>query len=718
MKRFVIIIICYQILFVSTLFGQSIQQKKADKYYNNFLYVKALKFYKSATEKDPENPYLTKHLADCYRFVGDVEQAEFWYKKTYDLELQKNSYLLNYAQILKSNGKYAEAETLYKKYNEMIAASKVDQSEENQEFAKSLMKDSAQYQIRNLSINSSQADFGVAFLDDDFIFVSSRTDEAIIKHSWNQQPYLNLYLSSKADSNELKDPVLIERQIRTRFHEGPVTYDPVKGILYFTRNNNQSGKAIKGKDGINNLKIFMSKKEGEKWIEIGELPFNSNDYSVGHPSILSDGKKLYFASDMPGGFGGTDIYVSHWEGDKWGTPLNLGPTINTAGIEMFPFIHQSGILYFSSDGHKGLGGLDIFYARSIGDGFSGPTNMGYPVNSNRDDFSMILDAAGKFGYFSSNRQGGKGDDDIYFFAYTKPPSIHIYGIVKDEKNGNPIKGAKVILENSESENLKEYVTNEDGRFTFEANEQSDYIIYASKEKYSEGIVVLPVEIAKEFNEEIVILVRDVQNVLEGTVLNKSINAPEEGVTVRLLNDETKEELVTTTKPDGKYQFNLMPNSNYQLSLEKQKYFSKTIDISTKDGKSGLIQNDIALEEIKEGKKLILENIYYDVNKWDIRSDASKELNNLIQTLKANPSLKIEINSHTDSRGDEKINLTLSEKRAQSAVKYITSKGIDQSRVISKGYGETKLINQCKDNVPCSSEEHQKNRRTELRVVEF
>jgi outer membrane protein OmpA-like peptidoglycan-associated protein len=362
-----------------------------------------------------------------------------------------------------------------------------------------------------------------------------------------------------------------------------------------------------------------------KWKNVTEFPFNSDDYSVGHPSLSSDGKVMYFVSDMPGGYGGTDIYRTFLIDGKWSTPENLGEVINTPGNEMFPFIYEDGSLYFSSNAHNSMGGLDVFITYYTGSEWATPENLNYPINSPGDDFAFSINTKTAKGFVSSSRSG---NDAIYKFK-KNDPTFTLFGIAK-----------------------------------------------------------------KKDTEERV-----------------------EGVTVQIINEETGTVIEEVSDAEGKFDLKLEMDADYLLICTKEGCFARTDKLSTKGLKfSEDFYADFLVEEIEIGKPIVLENIYYDFDKYVIREDAANELEKLVQLLKDNPTLEIELSSHTDVRGSERYNRILSDKRAKSAVDYLINRGIDKDRLTWKGYGKSRLINHCDGTVKCSDEEHQLNRRTEFTVL--
>ncbi len=485
-------------LITLNLFAQSARLRSANRAFDDYSYADAVRGYEDflRTDKktDPvERKEALEKLAYSYRRLQDTRNAERVYGELVEnfTDADSRNYLY-YAQALASNGKYRESQRMYSKYAE-------SQSEDlrGRKFTVTYMdmnrfyKDSAMYRVEYLPVNSRQADFSPMYFKGGLVFVSARAESGVIKRvfNWNQTPFLDLYFApdtaalkgikdvyrsssaslSGASSREGNSSTLSEatadasedlpmpttkaekfsRTLNTKYHEGPASFFKDFSKVVFTRNNYNAGKARKSNDGINKLKLFIADQKGKDWGNVKELPFNNNDFSCGHPALSPDDSKLYFVSDMPGGYGGTDIYVVEYNGGQWGVPVNLGKEINTEGNEMFPFIDGSGNIYFASDGHEGLGGLDIFYAElKDGIAYKGVQNLGAPINSEKDDFGLITDKDRGTGYFSSNRVKGVSDDNIYSFRRTcRPLDI----LVLDAKTGSPIRRADIrIVKNGSS----------------------------------------------------------------------------------------------------------------------------------------------------------------------------------------------------------------------------------------------------------------------------
>jgi outer membrane protein OmpA-like peptidoglycan-associated protein/tetratricopeptide (TPR) repeat protein len=457
---------------LAMVFGQT-KLKKADEFYKTFAYVDAAKAYEEYLQKvDKPGTQTIKNAADSYYYTGDSRNALKWYQKLYDIQGQDmtDDYFLKYIQSMKGVMDYEKADVLTKEYltrkgDQKQIAHFINQKKQMD----SLAKTKPLYEVRNLDNNSSKSDFGTAFYGEKVVYASSKdtTNYKDKLYSWNKQPFLNLYVAERntTDGSLFNDTLFLEN-LMTRYHEATITFSPDWKTAYYTTNIVSKNKPVLDKDRTNNLQIIKGTIENGKLTASDKVFFSSPKYSVGHPSLSEDGKWLFFASDMPDGLGGTDLYVLRIADDgTMGTPQNLGPKINTAGNELFPYF-RNGILYFSSDGHYGWGDLDVYESKfSDGLNFSEPKNLGAPINSNRDDFSYIIDAKETYGYVSSNRAGGKGDDDIYYFTKGKPIcNEYITGKVTGIKSKLPIQGATVNAYNEFGDLITSTTTDANGYY--------------------------------------------------------------------------------------------------------------------------------------------------------------------------------------------------------------------------------------------------------------
>lgn len=480
-----------------SVFAQS--KKVADRYFDEFSYIQAAKIYKDLVlVKGDSSKHVLSRLAESYYNNSETEEAEIWYKKlidNYATEIDLND-LFKYAQTLRSNGKYKKSDSIFLKLSVNQNVS-FNEDLKEQGYLNEFNTQKKRIGVRNLAINTPYSDFG-GFLHNGKSYYASSVpvgDRRQKIYKWNNQPFLNIYKADESlqqlEESE-KDTVLVLSNTKTLgepltsdLHESSLIITKDGKTAYFTRNNSNGNKAKKSKNNTSNLKIYKASFVNGYWVNVKELPFNSAEYSVGHPALSPDEKTLYFASNMPGGFGETDIYKVDILGkDEYGTPVNLGNTINTIEKEVFPFVGEDNVLYFSSTGHLGLGLLDIFQSKITSDGnFTKPENLAYPFNSKKDDFSFFISNDGKRGFFSSNRDNGKGDDDIYsFYIYTDAPCTQIVeGKVISNKTNKPIKSAVVKIFNKNKELVAEVISDDFGNFRLPNIPcNNDYTITADK----------------------------------------------------------------------------------------------------------------------------------------------------------------------------------------------------------------------------------------------
>lgn len=737
-KEFLLSILA--ITFAGITLGQmAIKIKLADQLYNKYAYMDAIPFYEDLATKDGKNAQYLSRLGDCYRLTGNSPKAEAVYSKLIGLENVEPVNYYYYALMLDENQKYSDAQKYYGIYKEKNSSDSRSNRKTNLTDV-DLFKDSAFYRIKNCEFNSINSDFALfPFSESSYMFASNRPSEVSVKHTyvWNNQPFLDLYTIKKNTNNVFAEPKPLPGEVNSQYHEGPIFFDKNSNTFYITRNNFNDKKFQKSKDGVNKLKIYIVNIDGTANKSFADFEYNNNEYSVGHVTVSADGQKLYFSSDMPGGFGLADLYVCKKENDKWGKPENLGNAINTEGNELFPFISENGTLYFSSEGNKGLGGLDI-YSAEIASGIPGKIkNLGYPLNSNKDDFAFYISPDNLTGYFSSNRAGGKGDDDIYEFTILKK-HYFLSGTAMEKGTMEILPNTKVKLSGDKGITISEIITGNDGSYKFEVEPEMNYQLNGQKEKYFDGI--RPVSTINpgqetEFKADL-ILEKDLGITLYGLIVDKATKTPLENVKILITESGPNTEVVNLKTPvTGDFRKILAEKKihdvlNYQIKLEREGYLSKTVTFNAEITHPGEIKLhealDIALDKIEIGtdigKLININPIYFDLAKWNIRKDATIELDKIVKVMGENPTMEIELGSHTDCRSGYTYNMDLSDKRAKASAEYIKKKIENPARIFGKGYGESKLVNKCEcegnKKVPCSEEEHQMNRRTEFKVVKY
>ncbi len=714
------------IMFSNGVMAQNAKFKMADAYYRSFDYVMSGNIYRDivSNAKYANDTTALRRLAIGELALGKWVEAEGYYNQLIKLDKASISDYVTLADIQKRQGRYADALRTYEKIltinpNHDIAKRHMDKPD----FALTLKEDSMIYRIKNSDINSSSADFGVGFFTKDkVIFSSSRGNNKKEQrlYSRTDQPYLNIYTADITADSSLKNVDAIQGKINSRYHEGSMAYSPGEDLVYFTRNNYINGTVSKSKQQNLNLGIYMAKYNAadNTWSDISAFPYNNAEYSVGHPCFSRSGTRIYFVSDMEGGIGGTDIYYCDKKDNAWSTPVNAGNKINTSGNEMFPFLVNDSLLYFSSNGHVGLGGLDVFFTNPLTDDVV--INAGYPASTAADDFAYICYPNEIVGYFSSSRRGGKGDDDIYEFKIIPVDTIEVSGTVLDMTTMEPIAGVIVRVPAPDG-SVVEVMTNSQGKYILKTPYNPEVTIEAEKKGYLKGIGTAKANPRSSKLERVDIKMRKYDAMIDGKVIYAENNAPAVGALIRLLEITSGDTTIvdsTRIAAKGTYQFPLFAKKNYTLIVTQEGYARQTASFSTVNPADKEFHRDFKLFKPKVGEVVRLDNIYYDYNSAVIRPDAALELNKLVQILLDNPTMKIELSSHSDSRGGDKYNLELSDKRAKSAVNYIISQGIQADRLYGKGYGELKILNHCKNDVKCTEDEHQFNRRTEFTITAF
>lgn len=885
MKKIIVHITSILLLF--SMLGVA-QMKKAEKQFSKFNYAKAIPAYeKVAKGKSADKQAAMIKLADCYRILNNYTKAENYYAQALSIGKVPLEVNYNYGNVLKSNNKYSEALNQYYAYLE---------GNENSNTAKNAIKSCQEikyweskpkeYEIKNIeSINTKRSEFCPVVVNNKLVFVAEKVNDIVDfeTSATNNQPYLNIF-SSEIKNNEVKKEKLLSKKVNTSFHDGPITFTNDGKLAAYTRVNYIVNK--KNKNFVNRAKIYFTEVNGKSFSKPKPFIYNSDDYSCAHPALNADGTILYFSSDMPGTFGGQDIWMCKKNGDGWDKPINLGFDINTSGDEVFPSVKKDGTLYFSSNGLPGFGDLDIFSAKQLDGKWLLNRNEGLYLNSKADDFGITF-LNDTVGYFSSNREGGKGEDDIYRFKFTNK-NISVDGIVLLTENANdPAKGVKVYLLDANGKALDSTKTNNKGYFVFRdldadktymAEVEGSDINLKNKSRYYladkdskitrvthnngpgqkfvfKNLPVDPNGMPDLFNDDDlslagnllygenpskpvankkVIIKNEFGDIVEETTTNefgafafrnlpidqnysltvddndlpadaKIILTNKSGKEIKIARSDAKgnfkfnilsvdkstindlsvdddvlimalngylydqdkkaisnakvtifnkseviENIITDEK--GKFAFkNLGADKNYLFAIDdSDQRFSSITKIYVADSRgriykeikrnsSGKFQFDLLevdrtalgdysvddpwLEvlEMKNKQKqqaiTIIESLYYAYGDYKIDAAGQNILDKVITVLNSNKNLSIELSSHTDSRSSDAYNMTLSQKRAKAAVDYIISKGIEKTRLKAVGYGETKLLNNCKNDAPCTEEEHAKNRRTEFKIVE-
>lgn len=719
--RAILLTILFVLAAAPTLQAQKLKQRMAERYAAVFDYPRMAAVYEDIIASGKGVPEDYRQLAVSYKRMDQGQKAVDTYKKLIDLGSATPDDLLTYADLLRGQGRYAEATSMYALYAEQVPDDpRAEGYLKGGDLFANLKRDSTVNSVRTLAINSTEADLGPTVMDSLLIFSSARGEGVggTAKYKWDREPFLNLY-TAILDGGNASDPMVMRKEVNSRYHDGAASYAPLMRRLYFTRDNYYYGKTQRDSTGELKLGIYYADiKVNENGVPVWStlVPFIHNDpsYNVGQPFLTPDGKRMYFVSDMPGGQGGTDIWYCDDVAGQWAAPKNLGSKVNTSGKEMYPFVTADSVLYFSSTGHPGLGGFDIFSVQLLPERVGRIFNLGYPINTLNNDQGLILLSDDSTGFFFSDRPGGMGSDDIYGCT-VHPPLIHVEGVVMDKLAQTPIIGYGITVKNALGKPVDdakvEYL--DGGRFSIVLPYSERYVVQANRDGYRQAKADLDAE--NDDLSSVVLQLEKYDYGAEGIVMLGDDLTPIEGATVQLCDPNGATIDVVTTGADGKYDFALQAATGYRLKVGKEDFFNQSASISTKGKPNTVIHTDFKLFKLQVNAVVRLDNIYYDVSKWDIRKDAAVELDKLVQTLRDNPDVRIELSSHTDCRGKDSYNLTLSEKRAKSAVAYVIQQGIDKDRLEAKGYGETKPVSTCVCD-QCTDKDYQMDRRTEFKVL--
>lgn len=589
-------------------------------------YSDAQSLYERALAHGPDR-HASLGAAEAARKQNLLDAAATHYQEAEALEPLAGDVAYQYGRLLMGLGDFLNAEQLLVRSVPDLPERKVavDLIGSCQGY-RSFYSDSSRYVVSPLLLPGLATAFSPAPYRTGLMFTAATPANRNDLDPWNGLAFLDLYFAALLPGGDLGKWTPVQGTVNGPYHEGPAAISPDGRSLWFTRSNSNGTKLVKDQLHISNLNLYRAQLQANgDWDEAQPFAYNNDSYSVGQPALSPDGKTLYFTSDMPGGLGGKDLWRSRNNGIGWEPPVNMGPTINTAGDEMFPTTVGNS-LYFSSTGHTNMGGLDIFETHLEGPWWSEPQNMGYPVNTTRDDLGLWLDSTSTSGYFSSSRSG---TDQLYSLK-VQPPLFFAEGKVTNARTGEPLPGVLLTMHDLD----------------------------------------------------------------KGT------------------------DTTFTSGADGRFHIALAPNTDHRLMADREGMLSQSRPLSTKGlGLSTTVQANIQMEPIPMAQPIIVADIFYDYDKWDIRPDAAVELDKVAVIFTDNPKFYFELGSHTDSRGGDTYNLVLSDARAKSAVDYLVRHGVDPDHITAKGYGETIPVNGCVNNVPCTEVQHQANRRTEFKVVE-
>ena len=727
----------FSIIHLFTYGQENVKLKRANKFFENYAYAEAINLYEELASQKIEYKLVCEKLANSYRFINNTEKAAFWYAEYVKFGDYNYNDAFYYSMALRSNKKTKEADEwmeIFRKLNAKDSRGLTFASKE--EIMKEIHNKKNNFRITNLHFNTKGIEFAPFTTSSGELFLVAEDENQLYvkrEFEWNKTAFLDVYKFSKINDTTFEKKAKLKGKINTKFHDGPITMSPNNpDIMFFTRNNYLHKKTL-SKEGVLKLRIYSATKNKKgKWKNIDKLHLGPDDYSYGHPALSKDGSKLFFTSDMPGSIGGTDIWMIVKEKNKWGKPINLGPDVNTEGNEMFPYVSSNGDLFFASNGHVGLGGLDVFYAPFNNNSYRHIYNLGEGINSPKDDFSFIVNDDYTKCYFTSNREGGKGDDDIYFAQILSTFKLKYLDLtIRNIETGELVKNAVITLvQNGKSFT---YTTNNDGKIAAIIEPKTEIKINATAENLSnEDDLIHSDTTYNQIKHTLYLAPKDVFY-LHAKIKEKRTGNDIENVNIIIR--EAKKTMSFVTDVNGEIYFKL-PNHkigdslSLKLRIEKAGYLGKELKYAKKINQSGVYSIneflDIDLYKIEKGLELgsalKINPIYFDFNKDNIRPDAALELDKIVTILKKHPEIYIELGSHTDCRGSEEFNEDLSYRRAESSRNYIIERGIEEKRIYGKGYGESKLVNHCKCDLKDENKYpetlHQKNRRTEFVIVKI
>lgn len=611
------------VLFLTAVSCTSVRLRNANEYYDEYAFADAIKNYEKVLEKRMV-PDAMIRLADCYRQTGNTVKSENLYSQVVRLPDALPIHQFYLAEAMIANGKYEQAK---KPLDEYLKVSRNDFRAQQMRISCDSMAlflaDTTLFEIHALPLNKTGVNnFSPAFYRSGIVFVSDRGKPGggSRTSAYTGKEYFDLFYAKKTERGNWLEPEILRGSINGPFNEGPAVFSSDFNTVFFTRNDYHGTTVNRNRKNYNNLKIYKGSFVGGEWNISFDLPFNNPEYSTAHPALSSNGLTLYFTSDMPWGYGGMDIYASKFTNGNWSVARNLGSQINTNGNELFPFIQNDSVLYFSSDGHLGMGGLDIFQSVLNDDKWTQPENLGYPVNSSRDDFGFIIDHADAYGYFSSNRFNNT--DKIFQFV-RKQPIVTITHRIANEK----------IPQNA--------------TVTFKQENKDTSIFFKSNE----------------------------------------------------------------------FSFTAQLNKKYVFRISAPGFYSVIDTVSTSGrNKSVNIVRKHQLKEVKNGEMFRTYSIKFEKGFSLFKGNATSAVDSVAAWLKMNPSIEIEVQVHTDARGNDKDNLQLSQKRAEYITDYLALQGIHPRRLSARGMGENRILNHCTNGILCLEEDHDVNNRVEIIIT--
>ena len=806
--------------------GKSEARRRADELYERLGYLSSTDFYQQLDAADM-NQEVLRHLANSYRLNSYFREAEYWYAQFIQQSDDPDDFL-RYAQMLQVNEKCEKATEYFLQYYAL--------SGDNHRY---ILQDCAELEtipaltgieVRNMEeINSPLLEFSPVLNNEQLYFTSNRSTHRlqVNRDKWTKTDFTDLFVARLTENGRAKAPRAVSGDLNDRYHDGVPTFDRMGTRMIFTHSN----RADKRRNTTRDLKLYTSEQvEGGFWTEPVEMPeLNDDTYASAHPTLSEDGRKLYFSSDRPGGYGGMDLYVSERIGSKWTEPINMGPNVNTSGKEVFPFLAADGTPYFSSDGHLGLGSLDIYFVHAENADTQPAQNLGKPFNGIFDDFGFVSYPEKGGGYFTSNREGGLGGDDIYQWTgsldQARTNSLQRRRLcLTDKVTGAPVEGATVTIievaaegdiqpENGHEELLltlkpldasaREYVlsvmekekqgvlqrqqftSDKKGEVRYSLQPDRNYLLLINKEGYTALRKTRAAAGLLEAQKTCFELEQRSCVTVKGSVTLRSYPMPIPEATVYLRTHCNDQVTVVTADEAGRFELCLPCDCEYYITGHKDRFVDGSTYLAAKDLNCAKVTGELAVQlelsmvegmaapaprsyqdypsgmgypgqrpayatprwdpalgtpgripgspspdmlnryflgqpqpEYTAGQVIQLTNLYYDFDEHYIRADAGRELDYVYELLRRYPSMEINLESHTDSRGGNRYNQLLSQRRAEAATKYLINRGIAPYRVTFRGFGEALTVNECADGVECSEAAHQLNRRTEIRITRF
>ena len=701
---------------ISTLLHNKV--RKADYFFDHFAYRNALEIYLQDFKRKPDDRHVRQRIASCYFKLRDPVSAELWYSGLANEVGIGAETLFEYAEVLSMNGKYDESMHWFKEYLRVKPSDKV--AIKKLAFLKDLKKytdNEERFLISTFRFNSPYAEYGAHFFRHGLVFASSRDKDLLIKRKpsdgiFADESFHNVYYAERNDVEEWTNLAPFHtKQTASAYHEGPMAFYDNFRKCAFTQSNVNNGKAVYDSAGKVNLRIYLAdvSPSGE-FGEVTSFEHNDDGYSNAHPSFSREGKTIYFSSTMPSGQGASDLYYSTLNDGRWTKPVNLGDAVNTREDESFPFIANDTTLYFSSNGHGGLGGLDIYVSYKRNGQFGEPLNLGSPLNTRYDDFSFVCDSLGRTGYIASNGDGGRQDDDIYAFTakfYFLAGEVYAINGTKDK-----VSGVRISAFNSNGDLIDSTQSDSNGNFTLDLPFDQDFKIRGEKTGF-ETLQDLPFTTrGKPYGIDSLTLPLWKQILFSrGRIFSNETEAVLPGVSVMLNNLTDGKTDTLIVNESGRYEFLLKPGKKYRIEGTKEGYIPNGFNLDTKGIVEGELLNDIVLEEIYIDKQIVL----FDYGKDAIMEGSVRLLNSIVRTMLRYPRATVNIGAHSDSRGAHSFNTQLSKRRAQATRDYLLSKGISAKRMELTWFGEELILNRCSDGVECPEEEHSRNRRAEIKV---